>query len=169
MKKVFKVLAFLIGGLFVFASKTYAICPVCTVAVGAGVGFAQWFGIDDTISGVWIGGLIVSMLMWNLDWFKRKNISFKGIKTVTAVAYYALIIGPMYWQGIIGHPFNKLWGIDKLVIGMVLGSIVFYLSSSWYLKMKEKNGGHAHFPFEKIVIAAGSLILVSIVFYFITK
>lgn len=39
-----------------------AICPVCTVAVGTDVGLCRWLGIDDVLSGIWIGGLIISMI-----------------------------------------------------------------------------------------------------------
>ena len=41
-------------GLF-FAIPAKAICPVCTVAVGAGIGLSRWLGIDDSITGLWIG------------------------------------------------------------------------------------------------------------------
>ncbi len=42
--------------LFLGANSAQAICPICTIAVGAGVGFSRYLGIDDTIAGLWIGG-----------------------------------------------------------------------------------------------------------------
>ncbi|MCX6758247.1 MAG: hypothetical protein NTX14_00895, partial [Candidatus Nealsonbacteria bacterium] len=50
------------------ARPALAVCPICTVAVGAGLGLSRWFGIDDSISGLWIGGLIVSFILWTIDW-----------------------------------------------------------------------------------------------------
>ena len=44
-----------------FAKKALAVCPICTVAVATGIGFSRWLGIDDTITGLWIGGLTVSL------------------------------------------------------------------------------------------------------------
>ena len=37
------------------ALPAQAVCPVCIVAVGAGLGLSEYLGIDDTIAGVWIG------------------------------------------------------------------------------------------------------------------
>lgn len=57
----------------IFTSKAYAICPLCTVAVGAGVGVSRSLGIDDVIVGLWIGGLLVSSSMWLFEWLKGKK------------------------------------------------------------------------------------------------
>jgi len=58
-------------GLFT-AQKVLAVCPLCTVAVGAGVGLSRWLGIDDVITGLWIGGLIVSLIAWSENWLDKK-------------------------------------------------------------------------------------------------
>ena len=62
-----------------FVVSSYAICPLCTIAVGAGVGLAQWLGVDDTATGIWIGGLTVSLIGWTIYWFDGKNIAFKSL------------------------------------------------------------------------------------------
>ena len=54
-------LIFLIFSL-VIAADVLAICPLCTFAVGAGIGLTQYLGIDDVITGLWIGGFIVSLV-----------------------------------------------------------------------------------------------------------
>jgi hypothetical protein len=154
---------------FLIAHSAHAFCPVCTIAVGAGLGLTQEFGIDDTISGLWIGGLIVSMSMWTLSWLEKRRFHFDGKKFLVPIGYYALVIAPLYAKGVIGHPLNTLWGIDKLILGIVLGSFVFFGGGMWYESMKRKNGGHAHFPYQKIVMPIAPLILLSVVFYFITK
>jgi hypothetical protein len=64
---------------FAAARPAAAVCPVCTVAVGAGLGLAQWLGIDDVLSGVWIGGLIVSLAFWNDAWLVKKMIGYRGL------------------------------------------------------------------------------------------
>jgi hypothetical protein len=154
---------------FLMASSAQAVCPICTVAVGAGVGLSRWIGIDDTITGLWIGGLTVSMIMWTIDWLDRKNIHFKERKAIVAIVYYLLIVAPLYWMDIIGHPFNKIWGIDKLFLGIVFGSIVFWSGANWYFYLKVKNNGHAYFPFQKVVMPVSPLIILSFIFYFLTK
>ena len=154
---------------FLWTSSAMAICPICTVAVGAGVGFSRWLGVDDTITGLWIGGLTVSMIMWTIDWLGKKNVLFKEGKILTVLAYYAIIIIPLYWTGIMGHPFNKIWGIDKLLVGIILGSITFFLFGIWYYHIKAKNGGHAYFPFQKVVMPVAPLIVLSFILYLLTK
>lgn len=152
-----------------FANSAQAICPVCTIAVGAGIGLSRWLGIDDSVTGVWVGGLTVSLIMWTLDWLKRKNYSFKGEKIVVSLFYYLIIIVPLYFMGIMGHPLNTLWGFDKLIVGIVLGSLGFVASGLWYYDLKKKNDGHSYFPFQKVAMPVGSMVILSLIFYLITK
>lgn len=171
MKKILVfIFSFLISGFFSI-NKALAVCPLCTVAVGAGVGFSRWLGIDDTITGLWIGGLIVSLIMWTDDWLEKKNIRFKGRIVLIIFAYYALVVIPLYYSGIIGHPLNTLCfcHLDKLLFGIITGSIVFWCGASWYYYLKEKNKGHAYFPFQKVVMPILPLIILSVLYYFLTK
>jgi len=154
---------------FSFPLITHAICPVCTVAALAGVGLSRWLGVDDTITGLWIGALIVSSALWTVNWLATKNIKFFGIKAVSLIFYYAAVFIPFWEKGIVGHPKNMLWGIDKLVLGTAVGSIFFYLSVYVYEEIKKNNGGHAKFPYQKIVIPISTLAILSLVFYFIVK
>ena len=110
-----------------------AVCPVCTVAVGVGLGFSRWLGIDDLISGVWIGGLIVSLIIWSLNWLNKKQIKFKLSWLAISILFYGLTIIPLYFSGIIGHPMNKFYGIDKILFGAIFGSLVFLLSFSTHV------------------------------------
>lgn len=69
----------LIAGLSAYLltiGSAYAICPICTIAVGAGVGLSRWLGVDDTISGIWIGGLAISSIWWTINWLNSKHIRF---------------------------------------------------------------------------------------------
>jgi hypothetical protein len=156
--------------LFLFAKKAFAVCPICTITVGAGVGLSRWIGIDDAISGLWVGGLIVSMIVWTESWLEKKNIKFKGRVFIDAIVYYALIIVPLYYSGIMSNPENQLLnlGIDKLLFGIITGSLAFWFGASWYLYLKEKNGGHAYFPFQKVVMPIVPIIILSIIYYFLT-
>jgi len=142
-----------------------AVCPVCAVAVGAGVGFSRYLGIDDTITGVWVGGLVLAMSLWTIDWLDRKKIQFNGRAFITTLAFYALSVLPLYWMGIMGHPGNVFFGVDKILLGVLVGSAVFLASVSWYEDLKKKNGGHAYFPFQKVAMPVGALLAASLLFY----
>ena len=73
-----------------FALPAKAICPVCIVAVGAGLGLSEYLGIDDSIAGVWIGGMLVAMIIWTIDWFNKKNWKFgnKDLRDVLTTIIY---------------------------------------------------------------------------------
>ncbi len=160
-KKSLIYLILLISFSLLFAAQTQAVCPICTIAVGAGVGLCRYLGIDDAISGTWVGGLIISLIAWTIDWLNKKNIRFLFRKILVAIFYYAIIIIPLYKMNIMGHPQNKLWGMDKLLAGIIAGSAVFILSVLFNDFLKKKNQGKVYFPFQRVVIPILFLIIAS--------
>lgn len=149
-----------------------AVCPVCIVAVGAGLGLSEYLGIDDSIAGAWIGGMLIALSAWTISYCDKKrwfinNRSWRD--PLIVLAYYLMVIWPLYAQDFIGNPFNRLFGLDKLALGIVSGSLVFALAAWGYEEMKKRNGGHAHFPLEKVVLPVSSLITLSLIFYLLTK
>lgn len=149
--------------------EAQAVCPVCTVAVSAGVGLSRWFGVDDTVTGLWLGGLSVSLIIWSIKWMEERNIRFRGRTVITSVSYYLLVCLPLYVGGILGHPENTFLGIDKLILGMTVGSGAFYAGAWCYERLKEKNLGHANFPFQKVVMPITPLLILSVIFYYLNK
>lgn len=165
-----KNILFSLSALSIFTPiKSFALCPVCTVAIAGGLGLSRWLKVDDTISGIWIGALIASSIYWTINVLNRRKINFFARDFVISFAYYALILLPLYYSDIIGHPFNMIWGLDKLIVGTIFGSIIFILSAGFYSWLKKNNNGRAHFPFEKIVISLSSLAVISLIFFLITK
>lgn len=154
-----------------FAQKASAVCPICTIATAGGVGLSRYLGIDDAITGLWLGGITVSFIMWTENWLDKKNIRFKGRILANIAAYALFIIVPLCFSGMIGHPDNCLsfLGIDRLLLGIICGASAFWFGGTLYEHLKEKNGGHAYFPFQKVVMPIAPLIINSIIFYFLTK
>jgi hypothetical protein len=165
IKKFLFFLAIMVLASLLPLQQAQAVCPVCTIAVGACLGLSRWLGVDDLISGVWIGGLIVSFIAWTIDWLNKKNIRFMFRKIIVAVLFYAITIIPLYKTGIIGHPYNKFWGIDKLVFGIISGSIVFLISIWFNDFLKKRNQGKVYFPFQKVVIPLLFLAITSLIFW----
>lgn len=151
--------------------KASAICPLCTVVVGSCLWISEWLGIDDAITGLWIGGLTVSMIVWTLTWLNGKNIKFRGLAIVTSLIYYLTIIVSLYYKRILSQPLTEIGTclFDKLMIGIITGSVAFCWGVSLYEYLKEKNNGHAYFPYQKVVMPVLSLVILSIIFYFLTK
>lgn len=170
MKKILLIALSAFGLNILLVKQALAVCPICTIAVGAGVGLSRWLGIDDSITGLWIGGLVVSMIAWTLSWFDKKNIRFRGRALATIVGYYLLVVVPLYFMGIMGNPLNACaCGLDKLLVGIIVGSVAFWFGASWYFSLKDRNNGHAYFPFQKVVMPVSPLIILSIIYYFLTK
>ncbi len=166
-KKISQSLAVL-GFIFFLKKPALAFCPVCAVAAGAGVGLSRWLGVDDTITGLWLGGALVSLIIATISWLNKKNVHWPGHSLLIAASYYLILLWPLYAQGIIGHPFNKIWGLDKLLLGIILGSIGFYLGGKYYHYDKRRRG-RARFPLQKAIMPLVPLIIFSFIFYFLTK
>ncbi len=168
MKKVSLVSFTILYSLFFIPSPALAVCPVCTVAVGAGLGLSRFLGIDDSISGVWIGGLILSSSLWLVNWLQKKKVTFPTAPFVATAIFYAITVLPLWFTGIIGHPYNKFWGIDKLILGIAFGSL-FFLFGVWLDKKTRILKGQKLFQFQKIAFPTSGLAIISLVFYLLTK
>lgn len=159
-----------LGWFLFWASPVEAVCPVCTVAVGAGVGISRWLGIDDTVSGLWMGGLIVSSAFWTAAWLEKKGKTWPHKRFWALLAFWAMTLPPLYWSGMVGHSLNTLWGVDRLVLGMMMGSGLFILAV-WTDKLLRmtKEGGKVYVPYQKVIIPVTLLTAASLYFYMLTK
>jgi hypothetical protein len=142
-------------------------CPVCTVAVAGGLGLSRFLGIDDVISGFWVGALILSTSFWFLRWLKTK---FKKVSLDIPIILlmYLLVLYPLAKLNIINHPLNKIFGVDKLIFGTILGSI-FFLLGIWTDKKIRKLKGRQLVLYQKVVIPVLFLLVPSIISYFLLK
>lgn len=171
MKKISTFLSLSFLSATLFSASAQAICPICTLAAAGGVELSRYLGIDDAITGLWIGGLTVSLIMWTENYLDKKKIDFKGRIYANIAAYLLLIIVPLYYMGVIGAPANALdfFGLDKLLLGAICGAAAFWFGGNWYEYLKQRNGGHAYFPFQKVVMPISPLLIMSVIFYFLTK
>jgi len=150
---------------FFWANLVRAVCPVCVVAIGAGLGLSRWLGVDDTISSTWIGGLMVAIILWTINWFKKKGWRFAYRAVYITLAYYILVYVPLYYYGIVGYPANTIWGIDKIIFGTVVGSVAF-LAGDWFSNyLKKKNNGKVLFYYQKVIIPLVILLLISLILW----
>ncbi len=165
MKKINLTLLGLLSVGFLWANAARAICPICVVAIGAGLGLSRWLGVDDVVSSVWIGALLVSMIIWTIEEMKKHNWRFPLDAVIISLAYYLLTFIPLYYAGIVGHPLNKIFGVDKIVVGTIIGTVVFLLANWLHLSLKKGNKGKSFFPYQKVVIPVVILILTSLLLY----
>ena len=141
-------------------------CAVCTIAVGASLEIVRQFGVDDSVIGVWAGAFMALLGFWLIKWFDKKGWNFKG-RDFWLVALSVAMIGFMYMGQLTYTPKPILiFYLDPFLFSTILGALVFIWSSDFYQWMKARNGGHAHFPFEKVFVPVVALALVSTWFYY---
>ncbi len=142
-------------------------CAVCTVAVAASLEVARYFGVDDSVVGVWAGALLALLGYWMIVWFDKKNWHFAG-RDFWLIVLSVAMIGFMYVSQMEYRP-EPLLGflyLDPFLFSVIAGAVVLILSNHFYQWMKAKNGGHAHFPFEKVVVPVLALAALSVYFYY---
>ena len=161
---MFKLLSFL--GTLGLASRALAnpACVVCTVAIGASLSLAQKLGVDDCVVGVWAGAMLAIIGYWAIRWFDKKNWHFYGRDNVLMILSIASI-GFMYMGNLHYNPsvIGFLY-IDSFLLATILGAGTFIIAMRFYEWMKAHNGGHAHFPFEKVVVPVSAVLILSLLF-----
>lgn len=145
-----------------FPSTALAHCPLCVAGAAVGITLTRWIGVDDSITGIWIAALLGSSSFWLTNWVMSKygDKIKNNLRLLVKPFFYILIFGSTIWsfykfQLIIRM--DQIMGFDKLAFGMLVGGISFYLLD--YLKIKR------YFPYQKIVINLGMIILLSIFDY----
>ncbi len=164
-----KKLLFFAGLLALTPFVAGAVCPVCTVAVGAGLEGARLLGVDDVITGIWAGGLTLSLFFWTAGWLKKRGVHNPFWQIIVPFVVYYGLLGTVYLMPDITFGANTLWEIDKFLLGAIVGTLAFYFGARWYIKIKRDNGGHAKFAFQKVVVPLSFLAVATLVFWIITK
>jgi len=157
-----QVLLGIIFALRVFVPLASAHCPLCTAAVGAGVALSRFYGVDDSIVGVWIGSFVVSTALWFNRLLKKKYVALQKFWLIILALLVTII--PLYSAGMIGQRYSTLLGIDALMFGILAGGFVtaFGVSISERIKMQKNK---VLFPFQTIIILLVLLTLTTVVFW----
>ncbi len=172
MKNYLKLVLFSCFCAMCVMSVAYAVCPVCTIAIGAGLEGMRMLGVKDVITGIWAGGLTVSLIGWTANYMRRRNVKGWFWYLLNAVVYIALLAGVYFFpraNPIVKWWENCMWGIDQFLLGSLVGAITFILMEIWYMRIKRNNGGHALFPFQKVVMPFGGLVVMTVIFWLIIK
>lgn len=159
--------AFLLAQTMFAATASAQVCPVCVVAIGAGLGFSRWFGIDDIISSVWIGAFLIAVTSWTLSFMKKKKWNFADDGIVITLAYLLLTYIPLYYAGIVGHPQNQIFGIDKIIFGSTIGAAFLFLGHWLHLYLKKKNNNKVFFQYQRVAVPVAVLLIVSFIIWII--
>jgi len=136
----------------------YAHCPLCVAGAGVGLTLSRLLGIDDTITGIWLGVFLGALAFWFSMNLGRKNKIFRNklIELIIYISFTVLTIISFYQFNLIEKHID-IFGFDKLPFGMVVGGVVFYLINLIHIKH--------YFAYQKIIISLGTMTLLSVIFY----
>lgn len=144
----------------------HAICPLCTVAIGAGVGFSRWFGVPDSIAGIWIGGFLMALSLWAIMALRKTRYIFFGYQLIVPVAIYASTLVPLWFYGFFANSGYCL-GLDSFMLAIMLGSVSFIIGIVLHCWLKLYHNNRSFFPFQKVVIPLVVLLIISIIVYLV--
>lgn len=138
-------------------------CAVCTVAIGASLSVARRLGVEDAVVGLWAGALLTLLGYWTILFFDKKNWNFCGRDLLLLMSSVAMI-GFIYIDEVEYAPVViwHLFYMDVILFSAIFGMLIYIGSQKFYQFLKQRNGGHAHFPFEKVVLPLVMLLIASV-------
>ena len=164
MLKLFSFLSAVFMSVKAFANPA---CAVCTVAIGASLSIARKMGVKDEVVGVWAGAMLAILGYWVIRWFDKKGWHF-AYRDMLLMILSLASVGFVYMGDLAYNPilFLGFLYIDSFLFATLVGAIGFIGAMNFYEWMKAHNGGHAHFPFEKVVVPVLSVFILSLLFHY---
>jgi len=148
----------LLYNLFFQQKAVYGQCPVCIVTVGGGMLIAKKLGIDDLLVSVWISALNVAISFW-----LAPKVKIKYLRNPHLFAFLTLAATLIYFRFTdqIGNSSNRVLGIDKIILGQILGLLIMAIANHSYLYIK-KRLGRTPFLYAKVVFPLVSVLFLTL-------
>ncbi|MBI4439706.1 hypothetical protein HY638_01930 [Candidatus Woesearchaeota archaeon] len=154
----------------------HAHCPLCTAAVGAAAVSANYYGLDISIIGIFVGAFAISTGLWVARMLKKEYIKYQT-QIIVLLSFLLTVIPllsinkesiyiPLLLAGEAGSVLNKVYFVNKLFVGSLFGAILSFGALWIHFKLKEVKG-RVLFPFQGIVITLAMLALGSLGIYFL--
>lgn len=144
-----------------FIKPAYATCPVCIVGVGGGLLLAKRLGLDDLLAAIWISGFNTAVAFWLAKVIKKpllNNFLFWSL------VLYGVSLLYLWYTKQIGHPNNTFIGIDKIIVGLTVGLIVFLAGVGADKALRLNNQGKVVIYYQKVILPLVFLIITTILF-----
>lgn len=180
MRKIIILVITIFISLVWILSLVSAHCPLCITGAAAGVGVARFYGVHDSLVGLWLGGFVASTAFWFDKWLKKKKINFPLQSLILVVLSFLVFVVPLYVVGIIidfnsvrAMPQNYsvfgmgIYGIDSLLFGIILGTLLILGTFSLSDYLKKKNGKRL-FAFQSLSFMFIALAIFSLILWVLT-
>lgn len=139
----------------------YAQCPICIVTVGGGLILAKKLGIDDLLVSIWISGLNTAVAIFFASKIKNKTANNPFLWTAL---FFLITLFYLYFTRQIGNPRNRFFGIDKVLLGLIIGVIIFLVSFLIDRRIRNSNNGKVLFHYQKVIIPVTLLVFSTVLF-----
>lgn len=146
----------------IFPPTVSAHCPLCVAGAGAGLALSRFLGIDDTISGVWMAAFLGASSLWLSNSIKKKYIPLQA--EFIYIAIFATTILSFYKFGLVNEHNGLISNLPKLVFGMIVGGVVFYLVDVANTLVRKKVG-RTFFPYQGVIVSLASMLVLSVFFF----
>ena len=148
----------------IFPRVAFAHCPLCVAGAGAGLTLARLFGIDDSITGIWLAAFLGALSFWSESKiFKLLRVKAIAVKNLLRPIIYIAIFGltlASFYQFKLVNTLYQIFGIEKLTYGMLLGGVVFYFVDVVNDYLIRRHEG-VYFAYQRIIVSLGSILIVS--------
>lgn len=150
-----------------FISSVYAQCPVCVVTVGGGLLIAKKLGIDNLLTALWISGLNTAISFWFVTFVKKPKILKNPF--VWTLLMFGGTVAYLYGTKQMLHGGGTFMGIDKVLVGLSVGTVVWLLGIGIDKLIRKFNKGKVLFFYQKVIVPLTFLTLVSFLFSVLIK
>lgn len=155
------------------AKPVLAHCPLCAAATAGGVAATRFLGVDDTVTGTFIGGFVASTGLWFSNWLTKKRngkalLQFQG--AVFVALSLALTVLTLYLARLLGSPdpTYTMLGVDKLLVGTIAGTAVSLAAFRLHKWIRAVNSNKSFVPFQGIIVTMLALSATAAAFYLAT-
>lgn len=150
-------------------------CPLCTGAIGATAVSAKYYGLDLTLIGMLIGAFGISTGLWAGRGIKRQFISYQ-LPIIVILSFLLTVIPlrfiseeniyiPILLMGEPGSMLNRVYWIDKIIFGGIIGGFTTILAFWLHIRIKKLNG-KVLFPYQGIALTLALLLMSGLAMHF---
>ena len=132
-------------------------CPVCTAATGAAVAVARFYGVPDSIVGVFIGSFVISTGLWMNRWLKNLKKEYFALQgQVLALASLVLTVVSLQVAGLFTG--STLLMLPGLLTGILVGSFTSVTCFSLHSFLRGRANNTNILPFQGVIAVLVSML-----------
>jgi len=103
------------------------------------------------------------LIFWTAKFLTKKGVENALWYALAVLAWWGLL-AMTYLLPSVNYGQYRLWGVDKFLLGIIVGTVVLYAAEHWSANLLRTNGGKSRFKFQKVIIPVGALLAASAVF-----